>query len=101
LKLAALARQQRCGRRYRRGIADGDMAHIADGVGDLVGEQFFGEELHLRSSRSSCPALCLASTTSLCFFKTWMAGTSPAMTKSYAGCLSLTYLPTYSLNPSS
>src|ERR1700733_13068831 len=31
--------------------------------------------------RSSCPAFCRASTTSYFCLKTWMAGTSPAMTK--------------------
>src|SRR6202166_5312123 len=30
----------------------------------------------------SCPALCRASTSLGCLEKTWMAGTSPAMTKS-------------------
>ena len=37
-------------------------------------------------SHSSCPALCRASTSSLTIFKTgktWMAGTSPAMTKGF------------------
>src|SRR5262245_23135918 len=32
------------------------------------------------ASPPSCPALCRASTSSLCVNKTWMAGTSPAMT---------------------
>ena len=46
--VSAFARQQRGGRRDRRGIADRDMAHVADQPRDHVGEQFFGAEVKRR-----------------------------------------------------
>src|SRR5439155_5780972 len=100
-RAATRAGEQRSGGRDRRGVADRDMAHVADQVGDHGGEQLFVAKrlfvVHGKISPSSWPGIAVRRTASLRSpmsrpstswrqeRKTWMPGTRPGMTNERVG----------------